>query len=104
MLGIGYNDYMKKHAQHRKICDSWYHQKWFRTLLVIVGLDMVVVGVAFALGLDILSFIQNFPTILRIIGGLAYVVVAGFIIYYALSYNRFHKESYLVCQHCAHVK
>jgi len=95
---------MEKHAQHRKICDSWYHQKWFRILLVLVGIDMIVLGIVFALGLDILSFVQGFPALLRVLGGLAYIVVASFIIYYAVSYKKFHKESYLVCQHCAHVK
>lgn len=92
---------MKEQPKHRKICDSWYHQRWFRVLLVIVGLDMVVVGIALAFGLDILSFIQEFHVGLRVFMGLAFVVIAGLIIYFALSYNKVKKEVHLVCQHCA---
>lgn len=95
---------MKKHTQGRKICDSWYHQKWFRILLVIVGLDMVILGAAVMLNLDVFSLIQGMHSILRIIGGLAYILVAAFVIHYALSYKNLRKETYLVCQHCAHNK
>ncbi|MFT6829625.1 MAG: hypothetical protein ACJAV6_000458 [Candidatus Paceibacteria bacterium] len=91
---------MKK---QRKICDSWYHQRWFRILLVIVGVDMIVLGVTFALGLDIISLIEG-HIILRVLGGLAYVVVALFIIHYAMSYSRIRRNEFLLCQHCAHVE
>lgn len=93
---------MKKNNQQRKICDSWYHQKWFRVLLIIVAVDMIFLGVAFSIGLDIMSLVQGIGMIWRIIGGIAYVVVALFIIHYALSYTRLRTETYLVCQHCAH--
>jgi DMSO/TMAO reductase YedYZ heme-binding membrane subunit len=95
---------MKEHTQQRKICDSWYHQKWFRILLIIVAVDMIFLGVSFAIGLDIIGLIQGMGTVWRVIGGLAYISVALFIIHYAMSYGRLQKETYFVCQHCAHTK
>lgn len=95
---------MKKTEQRRKICDSWYHQRWFRILLVIVAVDMIVLGAAVAFNLDILSIIDGLGSVVRIIGGAAYILVAVFIIHYAMSYKKLQKESYLVCQHCAHEK
>lgn len=91
-----------KHTQQRKICNSWYHQSWFRVILVIVAIDMIVLGVTFALGLDIMNLLGDINIILRSIGGLAYVLVALFVIHYAMSYTTMKKETYLVCQHCAH--
>ena len=93
-----------KHQQQRKICDSWYHQKWFRVLLVIVGVDMIVLGATFAVGVDVMSIIADIPLVFRIIAGLAYILVALFIIHQALSYNSMHRHTAFVCQHCAHVK
>jgi len=87
----------------RKICDSWYHQRWFRVLLIIVAIDMIVLGITFALGLDVISLIEGYA-VLRVIGGLAYVIVALFIIHYSMSYSRIRKEEFLLCQHCAHVE
>ena len=95
---------MKNKPQQRKICDSWYHQRWFRILLVVVAVDMIFLGVSFAIGLDLISFIQGIGTIWRIIGGTAYILVALFVIHYALSYKQLQKETYFVCQHCAHAK
>ena len=91
-----------KHSQRRKICDSWYHQGWFRILLIIVAVDMIVLGVTFAVGLDIMSLLGDIHIVFRVIGGLAYVLVALFIIHYAMSYTKMKKETYLLCQHCAH--
>jgi hypothetical protein len=93
---------MKKHTKNRKVCDSWYHQKWFRVLLVVVAIDMIVLGATFGLGLDIMNLIGDFHPLLRIIGGIAYIIVALFIIHYAMSYQSLKKQTYLVCQHCAH--
>ena len=90
-----------KQSRHRKICDSWYHQSWFRVLLVIVGVDMIILGGAVAVGLDIVSVLESLPAFVRVIGGLAYIVVALFIIHYAMSYRSIKKEAYLLCQHCA---
>lgn len=92
-----------KHTQRRKICDSWYHQSWFRILLIIVAVDMIVLGAAFTLGLDIMSLLGEIHIGLRALGGAAYVLVALFIIHYAMSYSNMKKETFLVCQHCAHV-
>jgi hypothetical protein len=92
-----------KHIQKRKICDSWYHQGWFRILLIIVAVDMIFVGVTFGFGLDIMSLLGDVHIVIRVIGGLAYVLVALFVIHYAISYKKMKKEIFLVCQHCAHV-
>ena len=91
-----------KHTQRRKICDSWYHQGWFRILLIVVAVDMIVLGAAFALGLDVMSLLGDIHVVLRTLGGLAYVLVALFIIHFAMSYRNMKKETFLVCHHCAH--
>lgn len=93
-----------KHTQRRKICDSWYHQGWFRILLILVAVDMIVLGVVFAIGLDILNLLGDVHIALRIIGGAAYVLVAVFIIHYAMSYKKMKNDSFLICQHCAHTE
>jgi len=94
---------MKENTQRRKICDSWYHQRWFRIVLVIVALDMIMLGGAFILGIDVMSIIQDLHIVWRILWGSLYMLVALFIIHYAMSYRSMKKETYLVCQHCAHV-
>ncbi|MCI5050714.1 MAG: hypothetical protein MRY57_00175 [Candidatus Pacebacteria bacterium] len=91
-----------KHPKRRKICDSWYHQRWFRILLIVVAVDMIMLGGAFALGLDVLSMLGEIHIILRVLGGAMYVLVALFIIHYAMSYREMKKETYFVCHHCAH--
>lgn len=93
-----------KHIQGRKICDSWYHQRWFRILLIIVGVDMIILGGALVLGLDIVSLIEDIHAFWRILGGLAYILVAVFIIHYSLLYNSVQQKTYMLCQHCAHEK
>ena len=90
--------------KRRKICDSWYHQRWFRILLVIVGVDMIILGGTFALGIDVMSLVEGIHVIWRVIGGLAYILVAIFIIHQALSYNKMRQNISLVCQHCAHTE
>ncbi|MFT7328098.1 MAG: hypothetical protein ACI870_000276 [Crocinitomicaceae bacterium] len=95
---------MKKHTQRRKICDSWYHQRWFRILLVIVAVDMIMLGGTVMFGLDFLSLLDKIPIFINIIGGLAYILVAVFIIHQALSYSSLHKNTHFVCQHCAHIE
>ena len=90
--------------KRRKICDSWYHQRWFRILLVIVGVDMIILGGTFALGIDVISLVEGIHVIWRVIGGLAYILVAIFIIHQALSYNKLRQNISLVCQHCAHTE
>ena len=87
-----------KNGRHRKICDSWYHQSWFRVLLVIVGVDMIILGGTVAVGLDVVSVLESLPALIRVIGGLAYIVVALFIIHYAMSYRSITRETYLLCQ------
>lgn len=92
---------MKTPHTHKKICDSWYHQRWFRVLLVVVGIDMIFLGGAFAFGFDITNLIDMTHPLLRMLGGAAYIIVAIFIIHYALSYSQMKKTQYLVCQYCA---
>jgi hypothetical protein len=65
---------------------------------------MIVLGVTFALGLDVMNLLGDIHIVLRAIGGLAYVLVAVFVIHYSMSYSKLKKENFLVCQHCAHVE
>ena len=92
---------MKTLSRGRKICDSWYHQRWFRILLVIVAIDMILLGAAFAFGVNITTLIDTTHPLLRVLGGIAYILVAIFIIHHATSYERMKKKTYFVCQHCA---
>lgn len=94
----------KTHEQKRRICNSLYHNPLFRAVLVIVGIDMIVLGFSFAIGIDIMSFAPQVAIPLRIIFGLMYILVALFVIHYALAYRKFKKDSHFVCHHCAHKK
>ena len=93
---------MNKHEQRRKICDSWYHQKWFRIILIIVGLDMIFLGFAFVFNMDIVGILTMIPGWLRILGGILYVLCASFMVHYALSYNLIKRNTRFICQHCGH--
>jgi len=92
---------MNKKSSIRRICNSWYHHKWFRVLLLLVGIDMFILGFSFALGINVLVFFEGITgTIVRALIGIIYVMVAGYIIKHALHYKRNMMESYLLCQHC----
>ena len=93
---------MKTSHKRRKICNSWYHQGWFRAILVIVGIDMIVLGFSFAIGLDIMSLAPNVGVVLRVVFGIMYIMVALFIVHYALMYKKIKEESHFVCHHCGH--
>lgn len=93
---------MKAIEKRRKICDSWYHQGWFRIILVIVGIDMIVLGFGFVIGVDMMLLAPKIPVIARVIFGGMYILVALFVVHYALAYEKIKKESHFVCQHCAH--
>lgn len=94
---------MKLREKKRKICDSWYHQKWFRVILVLVGIDMFMFGFALAARIDIISLIPKLNIIFHFIFGFLYMLVASFIIHYAFDYKNFKKNSHFVCCHCGHV-
>lgn len=93
---------MEQSLKHRKICQSWYHRTWFRIILVIVGIDMIVLGASLILGFDLLTLLVGIHMMWRIIGGIAYILTASFILHYAFSYRHFRKKHAFVCQHCAH--
>lgn len=93
---------MKALEKRRKICDSWYHQTWFRIILVIVGIDMIVLGFSFAIGIDIMSLAPNIIPVLRVVFGIMYILVALFIVHYALGYEHIKKRTHFVCHHCGH--
>lgn len=95
---------MENIEQQRRICDSWYHQRWFRILLVIVGIDMILLGATFIMGTRLISLIGGINPIIRMIGGIGYVLISLYIIHHAMSYRSTKKETYLVCQHCAHIE
>lgn len=93
---------MKHLKKRRQVCNSWYHQKWFRVILVLVGIDMFVLGFAFAANIDIFKIIPEINIVFHIIGGFMYMVVASFIIHYAFDYRQLKKKSHFVCNHCGH--
>jgi len=95
---------MKTSIRPRKICDSMYHQKWFRVLLILVGIDMIILGFTVAIGMDILSIIPYLGAVTRIVFGLLYITAALFMIHYAVAYERIKKESHFVCAHCSHIE
>ncbi len=86
--------------KRKKVCDSLYHNKLFRFMLVLVGIDMITLGFSFALGFDFLSLSSHLSIPFRVIFGMMYVLVALFIVHYALAYRDFLKKSHLVCHHC----
>ncbi len=91
---------MSRKFKKEKRCGSWYHQSWFRVLLILVSLDMIFFGAAISLNIDVFGFINKFHSTLRVLGGLAYILIALMIIHFAVSYKRIKKESYLLCQNC----
>ena len=95
-----YNRFMKVIEKRRKVCNSWYHQKWFRVILVLVGIDMFFLGFAFAANIDLFALIPKINIILHFIFGFMYMLVASFIIHYALDYKRFKKKSNFICHYC----
>ncbi len=86
--------------KRRKICDSLYHRRWFRVLLLVLGFDMLSLGFSFALGLDFLSFASHFPVPLRVGFGMLYLLGALFLVHYALGYRELTQKHSLVCRHC----
>ena len=69
--------------------------------MIIIGIDMFVLGLSFALGFNILVFFAGITgTIARALIGISYIVISGYIIKHALNYKKHMKESYLLCQHC----
>ena len=94
---------MKLGKKKRKVCNSWYHQKWFRFILVLVGIDMFIFGFAFAARIDIFTLIPKLNIIFHFIFGFLYMLVASFIIHYAFDYKKFKKNSHFVCHYCGHL-
>jgi hypothetical protein len=84
-----------------KICNSWYHHRWFRFVLLLVGINMLILGISFALGIDpIVLFASIKNAFARILIGAAYILVAAFVIRESISYESMREETHLVCQHC----
>ncbi len=89
---------MKKKQSLYSRCESWYHQKWFRIVLVFIAIDMFILGFSFAIGVNVLVFFAGIVgTITRAIIGILYVMVAGYILNHTLHYKRHIKEHHLVC-------
>ncbi len=82
---------MKKDIQEH-VSESWYHQKWFRVVLIIVGIDMILLGSVFILDLRIIGVIASVYPLFRVAVGFGYILTALFIIYHSLSYEKFHEE------------
>lgn len=93
---------MEKHVKRKKICNSLYHHSWFRTLLIIISFNLIALGFAFAIGIDIVQFTARFGAPMRITFGLLYIFTALSLIHYVLSYHRIKETSHFVCHHCLH--
>lgn len=92
---------MKNKQERKKRCTSWYHHGWFRVVLLLVGIDMFIIGIVFALGANPLIFFVGITgPILRAILGALYVLVSIYIIKYSLSYQKMVTVRHLVCEHC----
>lgn len=92
---------MKHELKNKRRCDSWYHHRWFRILLLLVGIDMFILGFVFALGYNpLVFFVAITGPFLRALIGIAYVVVSGYIIKHSLSYSKMVSERHLVCEDC----
>ncbi len=94
---------MNNREKRRKICDSWYHQRWFRAILVIVGIDIFIFGFLLASGLDILSFLTEMGLIVKIIVGFLYILVASFVIHYAIDYENVRNRAHFTCHYCGYL-
>ncbi len=84
-------------------CSKLYHQAWFRVLLVIVGMDMFIFGFLFAADIDVFAMIPQMHIVLHLVFGFMYMLVAAFIIHYALDYHKIKKQTRFVCHHCGEV-
>lgn len=94
---------MNNTQKRRKICDSWYHQKWFRFILVIVGIDIFILGFTIAAGVDIFTFLSEMHLVLKIVIGFLYILVASFIIHYAIDYEDIRNKAHFTCHYCGNV-
>ena len=63
---------------------------------------MAALGFCYAIGFDLISLLPKLGLVLRAIFGLMYVLVAFFIIHYAIAYEKIKKEYSFVCHHCGH--
>jgi hypothetical protein len=94
---------MKSSLKKKKSCSSLYHHKWFRVLLVLVGIDMFILGFLFAADIDISTVIPKMHIIFHLIFGFMYMLVSSFIIHYALDYRKIKERSHFVCYECGSI-
>ncbi len=90
------------HKPYRGVshCKSLSHSLWFRVMLVLVAISMIVFGFTYAIGIDIFSFLPHPSFTIRFIIGILYIVTALFIIHYVFEYERGKEEFHYVCYRC----
>lgn len=88
--------------KHKRICNSWYHQTWFRILLLLVALDMLLLGVALVVNFDIVRLLSQTPVLAKIVIGVLYIMISLWMIVTVVSYQKHKKRTYLLCRHCIH--
>ncbi len=91
-----------KHKPYRGIshCKSLSHSLWFRIILVLVAISMIVFGFTYAMGIDILSFLPHPSFTVRFIIGILYIITALFVIHYVFEYERGKEEFHYICYRC----
>jgi len=77
---------------------SLYHKLWFRILLGIGALDLIVMAFAFGVGYDFLLWKEVLPLPIRLIFSVLYIIIAFFILYYVLSYGELRRK-YMTIPH-----
>ena len=96
----------EKREQHYQIrkgythCRSLYHHPWFRILLVLVSIDMIVLGFCYAIGINVFSLLPQPALILRIIIGFLYIISALAVIHYVFEYERMKEGISYICYKC----
>lgn len=91
----------KKKSLPKKICASWYHKKYFRYIVIVISLGIFLQGISLVFDIDILSLFHGSYNLWKILWGVLYMFVSGWVIYFLGSYERHKRKSYFVCPHCA---
>ena len=90
-----------QHAQSHCKNISWCYHLWFRILMVLVALDIIVLGWASVFGYNFFDLLVEAQLWLRIVVAVIYSLAALFIIYHTISYGKLMKKRDHVCYRCA---
>jgi len=91
------NIHVRKGVTH---CRSLYHEWWFRVILIIVSIDMIVFGFAYAIGINFFEFLPEPSIFVRALIGFLYVLSALAILHYVFEYERMKEGITYICYKC----